>query len=391
MVKFKRKRKRPSLIIFVIEMVIFLLLTTGVFAYAKITESFDNFEKSSYPNAQSQENGSENGEGQMIQSEKIEINEGVTGNSHLSGFRNIALVGIDNREETLEWGNSDTMMIASINNDTQSVKICSLYRDTYLKVGDETYDKANSAYNLGGANKFLSMLNKNLDLTITDYVVVNFNAVAQLVDDLGGIAITMTAEEVTHMNNYCVETSEKTGRDYTPISPEVAGTYELNGVQAVSYARIRYTAGNDFKRTQRQRLVISKIIEKAKIKGLASYSAIVNDVFPLIKTNLSKAEIVELGSQIFNYEISDTTGFPFIHVEDNIGDLDPVIPVTLEQNVKELHQWLFDVADYEPSADVKEISDNICNNSGYGPEYIEKARGWSEDALVAAGSEADNM
>ena len=377
----RRKKGKASKVLFIIEMLVLLVLVTGIFAYAKVNESMDNFQKDAAD--------SSTGDSGVVPT--IQVNEGVTGNANLSGYRNIALVGIDTRDGDINYANSDTMIIASIDNDHQQINMFSLYRDTYLNIGEDSYNKANAAYCRGSANQFLSMINTNLDLAVSDYVVVDFDAVSQLIDDLGGITVTMTADEVTHMNNYCVETSKVTGKSYEKIMPEVEGTYQLNGVQGVAYARIRYTAGNDFKRTQRQRLVIEKIVEKLKKKGVTSFGSIANDVFPLVKTNMSKAEIIELGTNIIGYNMNKTTGFPFIHVEDNIGDLDPVIPVTLEENVRQLHEWLFGDTDYQPSATVQDISYTIEVNSGYGESYIERAKELSESANKAIGSEADNM
>ena len=231
------------------------------------------------------------------------------------------------------------------------------------------YDKANSAYANGSTKQLLQMLNKNMDLNIHDIIVVDFSSVAKLVDDLGGIDVWMTFEEVTHMNNYCQETSKVTGLDYTPIEPEeMPREYHLNGVQAVSYARIRYTAGNDMKRTQRQRVVIQKVVEKAKKNGLDAVQGMINDVLPMCKTSFSIAEIIKLARQAFGFDIEKTAGFPFEHIEKTVyvgsKALDAVVPVTLETNVQELHEFLFDDEDYECSATVKEYSNDISVLSG---------------------------
>ena len=381
MAHHKKKKKRGSTITFVIEILVLLILVAGIFAYAKVRESFENF--------QSSEIKADDGE-KIIDDASIEINEGVIGNKNLKGYRNIALIGLDTRSGSLKYANSDTMIIASINNDTQQVKLVSIYRDTYLDAGGESgYNKANDAYNRGSATQFLSMINRNLDMAVTDYIVVDFNAVSEMVDQLGGISITMTADEVTHMNNYCVETSKVTGRSYQRIEPEVEGTYTLNGVQATSYARIRATAGNDFKRTARQRLVIEKIVEKTKKKGITAFSSIAENVFPLVSTNLSKSEIVKLGTQMFGYDISETAGFPSIFTFADIGRLDAVVPVTLCENVKELHQWLYGEEDYQPSATVREISEEITARTGFGEDYIEKAREIANSQNPDTGSEAD--
>ena len=231
------------------------------------------------------------------------------------------------------------------------------------------YDKANSAYANGSARQLLAMLNRNFDLNIHEYVVVDFSAVAMLVDDLDGIDVYMTEEEVIHMNNYCQETSKVTGLDYVPIEAQILPQYyHLNGVQAVSYARIRFTNGNDMKRTQRQRVVIQKVIDKAKERGFDAVTGMINDVFPLCKTSFSNAQIIKLAMQVFGFEIEKTSGFPFEHIEKNVyvgsKSLDAVVPVTLEDNVKELHAFLFDDYDYECSPTVKEYSNDISILSG---------------------------
>ena len=254
------------------------------------------------------------------------------------------------------------------------------------------YDKANAAYANGSTKQLLQMLNKNMDLNIHDIVVVDFAAVAKLVDDIGGIDVWMTYQEVVHMNNYCQETSKVTGLSYTPIEPEtMPREYHLNGVQAVSYARIRYTAGNDMKRTQRQRVVIQKVVNRAKQRGLDTVQAMINDVLPMCKTSFSPAEIIKFATQAFGFTIEKTTGFPFEHIEKNVyvgtRRLDAVVPVTLEQNVKELHEFLFDDTNYECSATVKEYSNDISVLSGLTEASREVAI--KNSVIGQSGGEAD--
>ena len=197
-------------------------------------------------------------------------------------------MGVDSRDGDLESGtNSDTMIIASINNDTKEVKLVSVYRDTYLRIGEDEegngiYNKANSAYAKYGPEGFMRMLNSNLDLNVTYVVTVDFQAVAEAVELLGGIDEELSEEEIIHLNNYCKETAEVTGMDYEPLE-EVAGVHHLNGVQTVAYARIRYTVGDDFRRAARQREVIYKIVEKAKNADVGTLTKILDEVFPSIK------------------------------------------------------------------------------------------------------------
>lgn len=366
----KRRRRR---ILFGIEIVILLILIAGVFIYAKLGKM--NFTSLDFS--------------------KIGVNSGVSNNKVMKGYTTIGLVGLDNRSTKLKSGNSDTMIIASINNDTKKVKLVSVYRDTYLRIGEDSegngqYSKANAAYAKGGAEQFLNMLNTNLDLNVTDFVSVDFQAVAEAVELLGGIDVELKEEEVVHLNNYCVETSKVTGMDYTPLEKK-EGTHHLNGVQTVAYARIRYTAGNDFRRAARQREVIYKIVEKAKKSDIATLSKILDKVFPNIYTSFTKAEILQMGMSMLSYDIEDQTGFPFDHlygqrVKDAMGGKDVVLPVTLESNVIKLHEFLYPEDSYTPSEEVKAYSQRIVDQSGFGEE---SRLDHSEDGSLAAYRESD--
>ena len=256
----RRKRKRRRILVLVIEVIILAALSVVAYGIFKLG-SLNHLSLNVDNNGWTQE-----------------------------GYTNIALFGTDSREGAAENGEpvrSDTIIVASLNNETKEVKLVSVYRDTMLEQEGQHYDKANVAYAQGGPEEAVNMLNRNLDLDIEDYVSVNFLAMADVVDALDGVDIELTDEEVVHMNNYCVETSEVTGKSYERIEPEVGGTYHLNGVQAVSYARIRYTAGGDFTRTERQRLLIEKVVEKAKDAGIVKINEIIDAVLPEVSTSLS--------------------------------------------------------------------------------------------------------
>lgn len=370
------QRRRRRRILFGIEIFILLILIGGVFIYAKLGKM--NFTDLDFS--------------------KIGVNTGVSDNNVMKGYTTIGLIGLDGRDGELKSGaRSDTMIIASINNDTKKVKLVSIYRDTYLRIGEDSegngqYDKANAAYAKGGPEQFLSMLNTNLDLNVTDFVSVDFQAVAEAVELLGGIDVELKEEEVVHLNNYCVETSKVTGMDYRPLE-EKAGVHHLNGVQTVSYARIRYTSGNDFRRAARQREVIYKIVEKAKNSDIATLSKILDKVFPKVYTSFTKAEILQMGMSMMSYDIEDQTGFPFDHlyggrVKDAMGGLDVVLPVTLESNVIKLHEFLYPEDSYTPSDEVKAYSQRIVDKSGFGDESrLEHSEDGSLAAYRASGTE----
>ena len=390
----RRKKKRGragSIALFVVEMLVLAVLIAGVYFYARVNAGLRNLTTAhNTPADTTTESGQKIEMDQNV--DNVVINPEVQAARVMEGYRNIALVGIDAREETdFDYTNSDTMIICSINNDTGEVKLVSIFRDTYLNTDPSTYDfqKANAAYCNGSIRQFLSMVNANLDLNITDYVIVDFKAVAVLVDDIGGIEVEMTRDEVINMNDYCVETSQVTGMGYNPL-PEEAGVYSLNGVQAVSYSRIRYGGGNDMKRARRQRLVIAKIVEKVKQGGLSAMNAVINDVFPLCKTNLSNAMIVQMAAQMIgHYEITATEGFPFVYSWSDQVNPEFVVPVTLTENVKQLHKFLFNEDDYQPSQTVQDYNYAIVTSTGLGEDDIEAAR--IASTPVNTGSESDRI
>lgn len=331
---------------------------------------------------------------QAADEQEVQINESVAGSEVLSGYTNIALFGVDKRaEDEGAYGNSDTAIIASINNDTKEVRLVSLYRDTYMRVdedeyGNGIYNKCNSAYLRGGPMQAVNMMNTNMDLDIENYVAVDFSAMATVVDCLGGLDIPMSYEEIEHMNNHCVETSQQTGMDYTPIekpdpAPEdqsqILGTYHLNGVQVTAYCRIRQTASGDQGRTERQRLVLDLLAEKAKSASLTTLNDIVDQVFPLIQTNFSKSQLIRLGTSILTYSMGENTGFPVDYVMGGdltvpVTGLDCIIPTTLETNVKYLHEFLFSDEDYQPSETVTIRSDFVVDRTGFGESYVADER-----------------
>lgn len=373
-VRRRRRRSTLSRVMFALEIIVLVVLMGGLFVYAKL--------------------GKLNHE--TINEEELDVNESVTENQVMKGYTMIALVGIDSRDDKLksDW-NSDTMIIASINNDTKKVKLVSVYRDTYLCLGEDedennSYGLANSAYCTGGAKKMINMLNKNLDMNISDFVTVNFQAVAETVELLGGIDVEMKKEEVVHLNKYCVETSEVTGMDYTPLE-EIEGVHHLNGVQAVAYARIRKTSGNDFRRAARQREVIYRIVEKAKNSSIATLNTVLDKIFPMIYTSLTEKEILSMGMNMLSYDIEDQTGFPFDHlygdtVKEAMDGVDCVLPITLESNVIKLHEFLYPEDSYVPSNEVKTYSQEIIDKSGFGEESRLEH---SEDGSLAAYRETD--
>ena len=218
---------------------------------------------------------------------------------------------------------------------------------------------------MGGTKRTVGMLNRNFDLDIEDYVVLDFKALTEVVDILGGVEVEIDEGEAKWMDMYIKETSQLTEHESETITEP--GVYNLNGVQATSYCRIRYTEdGYGFRRAQRQREVLSKLIEKAKSAGLGTINKLIDTVFEDISTSFTLPEVLSLASQMFNYELTETTGFPFKLHGVTLGKKGYVdVPCDLVTNVTELHKFLFHNYNYTPSNTVQDFSRQITEETGF--------------------------
>lgn len=296
-----------------------------------------------------------------LQRTDVYIDENV--DNTLSDYRNIALLGIDARSDTFSAGNrSDCIMIVSINQKTGDVKIASVYRDTYLSINGYGLDKVNHAYSFGGPALAITTLNKNLDLNISEFVAVNFDTVRTAVDSVGGVTISLDSQEVKYINGYINALNSQFGTSSSNINS--AGTYTLDGVQALAYSRIRYTDGGDYKRTERMRDVLMAVFNKAKSLGVGELNNLADIILPHISTNINKNEIINMIPKITQYNVVDNFGWPY-ETKGITKDRWYGVPVDLETNVSDLHAQLFGQENYEPSSTVKEISQNIIDNTGY--------------------------
>lgn len=284
----------------------------------------------------------------------------------LKGYRNIALLGIDSRADDYGTGNrSDCIIIASINKKTKEVKLLSVYRDTYVYVtenGNKKLDKITHAYSYGGAQNTLKSLNEALDLNITEYVTVNFDAVIAAVNALNGVEIDITSEELKYINDYIDATSQSSGVKSSHLSK--AGRQTVDGVQAVAYSRIRYTAGGDYKRTERMRTVVTAMAKKAKTLNIGQLNKLADEILPRVSKNIENNDIIALIPSALSFDITESLGWPY-----NVKGITTTawygVPVTLESNVIKLHKELFGQEDYKVSETVKEMNDAIIKKTGY--------------------------
>ena len=293
-----------------------------------------------------------------------------------SGIRNIALFGVDSRDGNLsKRTRSDTMIIASVDQDAHEIRLVSIYRDTYLNLGNDTYSKANAAYAKGGPEQAINMLNMNLDLDITDYVTIGFEGLSEAVDALGGVEIDIAVDEISHLNNY--QRSMYVNEDGTgELNEDIIEVYDdglqtLNGLQATAYCRIRYTAGNDYKRAERQRTVITKLLERASSSSVSKLTKAAMAILPHVETSLPADEVMKLLASASEYSVVSSEGLPF---EQNrypakVGvDGWCIVPTTLEDNARALHEMLYPGTEYTPSDTVVAISNHIAD---YCAPYIQ--------------------
>ena len=353
----KKKNKRLGLILF-LEILIFIGLVIG-YGWYYVNSALDKITVDE------------------TKKEEIDVSDAVT-ETMQEKYTTIALFGVDTRESadlTKEGAaRSDAIIIASINNDSKEVKLVSVYRDCFLEMQKGTTTstrKFTEVYYYGGPTCSIETLNRNLDLNITDYVTVDFKALTNAIDALGGVMINVKEKEINNLNNNLQEQIGATGIYSDGVWS--AGEQLLNGSQATAYARIRKVGNNDFERTQRQRAVISAMIDKAKQSDLATINEVINEVFPQIATNMTNKQLISLAASVFDYELGDNTGFPLSHSTPDLGAKGSVVvPADLLSNVKHLHEFLYpeDTA-YTPSAEVERISAAISSETGVYDEFTD--------------------
>lgn len=344
--KKKKMNKVLKIFLIILLVLVIFILGLGIAGYTYVNGKIGKMQK------------------ENIDTTAVGINEETK--QELKGYRNIALLGIDSRADDYGLGNrSDCMMIASINQETNEIKLISVYRDTYVYVmenGTKRLDKITHAYSYGGAQNTLKSLNEAMDLNITEFVTVNFDAVIAAVDSLGGVYIDIDKSEIKYVNDYIDATSESSGVKSSHITH--SGRQKLDGVQAVSYTRVRYTAGGDYKRTERMRTVVEAMLSKAKTLNVGQLNSFADTILPKIRTNISSSEIWGLIPKLASFKVTESIGWPYdtkgITLDRWYG-----VPVTLQSNVERLHKEAFEQEDYEASDTVKEMSAAIVKKTGY--------------------------
>ncbi len=287
----------------------------------------------------------------------------------VEGYVNIVLLGVDSRDmskEALKAANTDAIIVVSMNERSKDVSVISVFRDTYLKMGEtSTYEKINAAYYFGGAQMAMKSLNQAMDINIKKYVLFNFKMVADLVDAVGGIEVNVKEREIEELKHYTGETARYLGIEKQKRVKK-AGKQKLDGVQAVAYGRIRKGVGDDFRRTSRMRTVIKKVTEKLKKKNLFQLKRIMELCLDDCKTNLSEHDMIGFAQRMSKVNFNKSVGYPYTVKTGMLNGRSYVFPGNLEESARKLHKEVFEDENYEPSETLLSISNYIISQAGSG-------------------------
>lgn len=293
--------------------------------------------------------------------ENVVINEGIKAKEpSLKQNKLIALFGVDNQgnDQNSSDNRSDCIIIAAVCHKTKEIKLLSVYRDTYVSINGK-YDKVNAAYAYGGPELAVSTLNRNLDLDITDYVTVNFKSLADAVDVVGGIELSIESEkELKNLNDYIGDMNRINGGKSQKFKK--TGTYNFDGNQAVAYTRIRYMEGGDHTRAEHQRRVVKELFHKLKRRPWKTFG-VMKRVLPDVRTSLTKRELQELCRKGIKYKISDETmsSYPSDSYDVKYKGIYYGFPVTVKENVRTAHLFIYGTEKYKLTDELTRIADKI--------------------------------
>ncbi|MGG7058029.1 LCP family protein [Clostridium tertium] len=253
----------------------------------------------------------------------------------------IALFGSD-FSEIYDVSAADATMILAIDTKNNKIKLCSLMRDIYLDLPDG--GKMNLNYTIldGGPSSILKAINYNFNLKIDKFVQVDLERLPKIIDALGGIEMEITPDELQYINGYIDNIDKNNGTTTEHIYN--SGTQLLNGTQASAYCRIRYTAGRDFKRTERQRDVLNALFVKFKDISLTEVPGMINKILPLVTTNLTNSEIISISTKALGMGLSNIEQgrFPSDGNIISAGFTDMYhTNIDIEGTTEELHKFLF--------------------------------------------------
>lgn len=274
-----------------------------------------------------------------IKEDILEKDDTVVQNNYI---KNVALFGIDETEGTV--GRSDCIMILTIDNKHKKLKLSSIIRDSYVVIPTkEKKDKINHAYAFGGPQLALKTLNENFNLNLDQFVTVNFSSLPKIIDSIYGITLDITNDELKYINDYINNLNNLNATNSPNIT--TSGPQKVDGTQALAYSRIRYTDGGDFERSQRHRTVINQIIEKCKTVPVTQYTSLLDELLPLVHTNLESSDILSLTIDLNSLKNQPLMQDRFPRNEDGDGKIIGGIYYYVfdeESTTQKMHNFIFE-------------------------------------------------
>ena len=222
-----------------------------------------------------------------------------------AGTYNLLLLGVDRRED--DWyGNADAIILVTVNYDVQKIFLTSFMRDLYAEIADYGVRKLNAAHAIGGGPLIVETLENTYGVTIDNYAKVDFNAMTDIIDALGGVDMELSDEEAKSANTSIREMCKMQGKKYKANKLKSGGKLHLNGIQAVAYSRIRKVGNSDYERTERQRKVLTELVKNTARLKFREISGLLNQILPLVTHNvdpLTMAGLIARLPQMVTYEI----------------------------------------------------------------------------------------
>ena len=357
----EKKTKWPKTVIIVLSVLMAILIVFAIVAVVFVKTNFN------YKYNKLTKNPTDLGFQEVIEEKNI----------------NIALFGIDTREENSFSGRSDSIMIMNVNTETNKIKLISVMRDSFVPIDDgnkQKITKINSAYATGGPELAIKTLNTIFGLDISEYATVNFEGMADIIDAVGGIDVELTQEELRSINGMAYEQAKKYGGEKDDYMLYDGGKTHLNGLQAVAYSRIRYVANaqgtsNDYGRTDRQRYVLNQLFNKAKTIKKSEYMGLIKKLLPCCETSLSYGEILNISlSVLLESPTLEETRIPSTDYimqapKTNAGS---VVYYDLNFAARLIHSFIYDDIKPEDYIAANGIQKNDWYTQGYNPPIFEK-------------------
>lgn len=308
---------------------------------------------------------------EKLNHEEVAVNDSLTAKEEETEVINIAILGIDQDGDGSN-GRSDATKVLSLDMKNKKVKLSSFQRDTMIFIpdGENGFDKLNHAYWYGEAPLTLKTLNYNFDLDITRYVAFNFDAIEKVIDAMGGVEIDVRPEEKKVTNDYIRSMNRASDDDVDAPELTESGLQLLSGRQAMGYMRNRYAEGGDFGRMERQSKVMEAVIAKVSDQSYLELIKLAEECLPYVETNLTMKEIIDYGTAALGFDLKNIEQIQVPHPDSGAKSVEYkgyspfYIMRSYQDLVKEVHAFIYNDPNYQPSQTVIETESAIYDQFG---------------------------